>query len=177
VKPATDLSRLEEVLVVTGKEETAPVADLAGPGRAVDILAERLPSVPDKPATDPGKASPTPGTTAPNATGLTKPDAAGSVAGKPPGIKTAGQSKPVGNSPAAAKLPASGLESASKPAANSASTAKPAGAQGVVKPATTQKPTPAPVGVSEKDVKPAGLHAQQPAPRPADPPPAGEQPQ
>jgi len=53
IKPAADLSRLEEVLVVTEKQERAPVADSAGRGRAADILAQRLPSVPDKPATVP----------------------------------------------------------------------------------------------------------------------------
>jgi rod shape-determining protein MreC len=53
VKPAADLSRLEEVLVVTEKQERAPVAESAGRGRAADILAQRLPSLPDKPATAP----------------------------------------------------------------------------------------------------------------------------
>src|ERR1700722_3420249 len=53
VKPAADLSRLEEVLGVTEKQERAPVAEAAGRGRAADILAQRLPSVPDKPATPP----------------------------------------------------------------------------------------------------------------------------
>ncbi len=55
VKPAADLGRLEEVLVITQKEERSP--DVAGTNsRAVDILAQRLPSVPDKPptATDAG---------------------------------------------------------------------------------------------------------------------------
>ena len=48
VKPAADLGRLEEVLVITQKEEREP--DVAGTNsRAVDILAQRLPSVPDKP--------------------------------------------------------------------------------------------------------------------------------
>jgi rod shape-determining protein MreC len=49
VKPAADLDRLEEVLVITKKvEQAASVAD-EGPVRAVDILTDRLPSVPDKP--------------------------------------------------------------------------------------------------------------------------------
>jgi rod shape-determining protein MreC len=51
VKPAADLSRLEEVLVVTEKPERDPaVADSATRMRAADILAQRLPSVPDKQA-------------------------------------------------------------------------------------------------------------------------------
>jgi rod shape-determining protein MreC len=50
VKPAADLDRLEEVLVVTEKQERAPVADTSSARvRAADILAQRLPSVPDKP--------------------------------------------------------------------------------------------------------------------------------
>jgi len=52
VKPAADLSRLEEVLVVTEKQEQNAVVDNAGRVRAADILAQRLPSVPDKPVVD-----------------------------------------------------------------------------------------------------------------------------
>lgn len=50
IKPAADLSRLEEVLVVTEKQEHESVAGNGGKIRAADILAQRLPSVPDKPA-------------------------------------------------------------------------------------------------------------------------------
>jgi rod shape-determining protein MreC len=57
VKPAADLSRLEEVLVVTEKQEWEPaVAENGGRVRAADILAQRLPSVPDKPAVVAGAA-------------------------------------------------------------------------------------------------------------------------
>ena len=49
IKPAASLSRLEEVLVITEKERQT-VADDQVRVRAVDILAQRLPSVPDKPA-------------------------------------------------------------------------------------------------------------------------------
>jgi rod shape-determining protein MreC len=59
VKPAADLSRLEEVLVITQQEEKEPaLADGALPIRAADILAQRLPSVPDKPPDDPNKPPP-----------------------------------------------------------------------------------------------------------------------
>ncbi len=48
VKPTADLSRLEEVLVITQQEEKQPdVADNGQRIRAADILAQRLPSVPD----------------------------------------------------------------------------------------------------------------------------------
>jgi rod shape-determining protein MreC len=54
VKPAADLSRVEEVLVVTEKPNREPVAESAGNVRAADILAQRLPSVPPKPVVAPG---------------------------------------------------------------------------------------------------------------------------
>ena len=50
LKPAASMNRLEEVLVITKKEDRAPSLAEAGRVRAVDILTQRLPSVPDKPA-------------------------------------------------------------------------------------------------------------------------------
>jgi rod shape-determining protein MreC len=59
VKPTADLNRLEEVLVVTEQQESQPVADKSTRVRAADILAQRLPSVPDKPpATVAGAVAP-----------------------------------------------------------------------------------------------------------------------
>jgi rod shape-determining protein MreC len=78
VKPAADLSKLEEVLVLTEKRERESSAEDTGHVRAADILAQRLPSVPDKPAADPKTAS---GTGA-------KPVAAGDIT-KPPATATA----------------------------------------------------------------------------------------
>ena len=49
VRPAADLSRLEEVLVVTKIDERQAEPDQTGTARAVDILAQRLPGVPSKP--------------------------------------------------------------------------------------------------------------------------------
>src|SRR6266568_3019943 len=49
IKPAAELSHLEEVLVITKKEEHAAPVSTATSVRAADILAQRLPSVPDKP--------------------------------------------------------------------------------------------------------------------------------
>jgi rod shape-determining protein MreC len=51
VRPAADLSKLEEVLVVTKIDERQAQPDQTGAARAVDILAERLPGVPSKPDT------------------------------------------------------------------------------------------------------------------------------
>jgi rod shape-determining protein MreC len=84
VRPAANLNRLEEVLVVTKIDERQAQPEQAGPMRAVDILAERLPTVPAK--TDANAASPsknpaagtapvtTPSTTTP--TNTTKPKTA-----------------------------------------------------------------------------------------------------
>ncbi len=71
VIPAADLSRLEEVLVVTEKQEQNAVVENGGRVRAADILAQRLPSVPDKPAAD--AAAAVPGTTPAGGTKVVSP--------------------------------------------------------------------------------------------------------
>jgi len=50
VKPMANLSKLEEVLIVTKIDERQATPEQAGPMRAADVLAERLPTVPPKPA-------------------------------------------------------------------------------------------------------------------------------
>lgn len=50
IKPAANLGKLEEVLVLTEKQERQAIAEDNSKVRAADILAQRLPSVPDKPA-------------------------------------------------------------------------------------------------------------------------------
>jgi rod shape-determining protein MreC len=87
VKPAADLSRLEEVLVVTQKQEEDAVVESGVRVRAADILAQRLPSVPDKPAV-PGPASGAAATNKPVAPGQstnvgTKPVTAAESSAKP----------------------------------------------------------------------------------------------
>jgi rod shape-determining protein MreC len=57
VKPSANLSRLEEVLVITRKEDRAPSVAETNSVRAVDILTQRLPSVPDKPEAGRGTES------------------------------------------------------------------------------------------------------------------------
>ena len=81
LKPAADLSRLEEVLIITKVEEKTTATDQAAtPRRAADILAQRLPSVPSKPA-DPSAEKPaaTPGDK--------KPPAPTPPADKPQGVR------------------------------------------------------------------------------------------
>src|ERR1700694_5740904 len=97
VRPAADLSKLEEVLVVTKIDERQAQPDQTGAARAVDILAERLPTVPSKPenaakADTPGVVAP--GTVTPKSTGSdAKPKAvspeASAGSGAPAARKTA----------------------------------------------------------------------------------------
>ena len=110
VRPAVDLSRLEEVLVITQQEEKEPsVADGGSPMRAADILAQRLPSVPDRPPDDPNKPPPpTSGLTiftAPNATptasGVAKPGGASGASHA--GVGVAGSANSSGNGSSATK--------------------------------------------------------------------------
>jgi rod shape-determining protein MreC len=62
LRPSANLNRLEEVLVITKKEDRAPSVSDSGRQRAVDILTQRLPSVPDKPTVDPAGATAAPAT-------------------------------------------------------------------------------------------------------------------
>jgi len=137
IKPAANLSRLEEVLVLTGKQEREVVADDQVRVRAADILAQRLPSVPDKPATDATPAGVAPGAS-PASTGInatTKP--AGTTAGNALGtVKSASGNTPAksvavpvqpGKTSGQTSAPTS---AAQKPKVNKASTeAKPEGVQ------------------------------------------------
>jgi rod shape-determining protein MreC len=99
VRPAADLGRLEEILVVTKVDERQAQPDQTTPVRAADILAQRLPTVPPKPenaADATGKSSvappngvvkPAPGATSPTAQSTAKPGGQG--AAKPAAPSTA----------------------------------------------------------------------------------------
>ncbi len=88
VRPAADLSRLEEVLVVTKIDERQAQPEQIGNARAIDILASRLPSVPSKPENS-EKSAPS-GTSA----------APGSVAAKTPAATAvSGNGTPATGSP------------------------------------------------------------------------------
>jgi rod shape-determining protein MreC len=67
IKPAADLSKLEEVLVLIEKQEQPAASEDGVHLRASDILAQRLPSVPDKPAADAKSAAGAAGTGTANA--------------------------------------------------------------------------------------------------------------
>lgn len=79
VQPAAALNRLEEVLVITKKQERTPELASENSVRAADILSQRLPSVPDKP----------PQATAPAGAGIAPARAIGAS-----GTQSAPQQKP-----------------------------------------------------------------------------------
>ena len=153
VKPAADLSRLEEVLVVTEKQEREPVADNGVRVSAAEVLAQRLPSVPDKPPV----AAPTPGTTA-TAPGTAAPATAGAA----------------GANGSAAHAPAS--TAAHAPVGNGQATTAETPKKEVLKPVVqktasgdTPKVTPKSTAVS---AKPATTAPPKPAGTPPNPQPA-----
>lgn len=77
VRPSANLNKLEEVLVITQRDERVPAVAQTGL-RAADILAMRLPSVPDKPAEDakkPGGPSGAGTNSSPATVAKPKPDA------------------------------------------------------------------------------------------------------
>lgn len=103
IRPAADLGKLEEVLVITQEEDQTAVVEQTSPTRAVDILAQRLPSVPDKPPAPAGQeiagaaASKPPGSPATVKPGAQNPDAPGhplQSTVKPPSANPATQTKP-----------------------------------------------------------------------------------
>jgi rod shape-determining protein MreC len=103
IKPAVNLGKLEEVLVVVERQERqAQTADV-GRVRAADILAQRLPSVPDKPASVPNTAGAVPagGAATPKAVApKTAPAGAETVAKQP--VKSSSGSVVAGSKPASA---------------------------------------------------------------------------
>jgi rod shape-determining protein MreC len=84
IKPAVNLGKLEEVLVVVERQERqAQTADV-GRVRAADILAQRLPSVPDKPASVTNSPITVPAGTAPKAASPKPAPAGGEAVAKQP---------------------------------------------------------------------------------------------
>jgi rod shape-determining protein MreC len=159
VRPAANLNKLEEVLVVTKVDEKEPNPSETGPVRAADILAQRLPSVPDKPASaGPAQANGAQPSMTPRPPVQKAPSPQPNVA-RPGDAPATAASKPGTVLPA---RPAS-----SSPAAKPAETTPSA-----LKPATEQRPEPTPVKVLDAS-QVAAKPKQTPAP--ATPPPAKPQ--
>jgi len=164
IKPAADLSKLEEVLVLVERQDRQSVAEDHGRVRAADILAQRLPSVPDKPATD-SNAAVTAGTNT-----VTKPasgvsaSATGNVPAKPVSKATLGANP--------------GPASTAQQSTNKVPGSQPQRAQGPTSVTTEPVRTPkqkvtnnnltqtSPVGIapasSPKEEKPAGAPPEKP---------------
>jgi rod shape-determining protein MreC len=156
IKPAANLSRLEEVLVLTEKQERESVADDHVRVRAADILAQRLPSVPDKPATV--------GTPTGVGPGASEASAGANTATKPagaPGTNAAGSGKSAsGNAPA---------KSTTVPVQPGKTAVQTSAAQ---KPKPVNKPStePKPEGTQDQPATPQpSIVEQKPAPVPAQP--------
>ncbi len=175
-KPSANLSKLEEVLVITRMEETAPTTSAAGPVRAVDVLAQRLPSVPDKPPTDASKPPAATGTPSPpaGAAQATKPNAPRAVAPKPgvtgttepdraaenPIATPGGQITPApAPKPAPSSNPPAGKQAATGSAAAEANIGTPAAAKPVAPVQRTGVPP------AKKPDKTAGPAPPQPQPQ------------
>ncbi|HEY6369373.1 MAG TPA: rod shape-determining protein MreC [Candidatus Sulfotelmatobacter sp.] len=162
IKPAANLSKLEEVLVLVENKERQATAEENVRVRAADILAQRLPSVPDKPATDANAAAAT-------AEGSAKP-AGAKTAAQPTGAAT--PATPSGKSP-------SGTSTVSG-ASGAGPEGKPAGAPAVKKnvaapagPATAPRPDATQTSPANEPPKPADSTAPtEPPPNPQ--PPANE---
>lgn len=140
VRPAANLSKLEEVLVVTKLVEQEPTQLQTGPVRAADILAQRLPSVPDKPPADAEKA---------------KPAASANEAANP-AAPAPGKASP----PPRAEVTPNPRSDSITPISPKSTGA----AQSVLQPATAHGPAPAPVKVADP-IQPA-----VPTNKPATPP-------
>ena len=149
VKPAADMTRLEEVLVITQKDEKEPALADNERVRAADILAQRLPSVPEKPANP--TTQPSISTTAGASAGVKPGNAAGPAV---PGTQSAVGAKPTNS---ATIKPATNAN-ADASAINSPAAQKPSG--------TAPKPP--------KVLNPASTQQQLPAVRKASQPASGE---
>jgi rod shape-determining protein MreC len=154
IRPAANLNKLEEVLVVTKLVEQEPNQLETGPVRAADILAQRLPSVPDKPATN-------------DATKGTDSPAPSAPVGKKPAEAASTPIAPTTPKPIQKISP--GQQSASSPKLGSPAVKPTGSAPGALKPATEKSPPPAPIQVLD----PTG---PAPKPKPVAPPADATQP-
>jgi rod shape-determining protein MreC len=142
VRPAADLSKLEEVLVVTKIDERQAEPDQTGAARAIDILAERLPKVPTKPENT-VKADAA-GTVAPTTVAPTTVAPAGTAADAKPKAVPAEASDASGTATGQKKAsPASSSGSSSGPKATAAGTHAVKDSPRPVKATVEPKPQPA----------------------------------
>jgi rod shape-determining protein MreC len=164
VKPAAELSKVEEVLVLVEKPQREATAGNMGHTRAADILAQRLPSVPEKPA------QPADGAGGAVAAESAKPASGANSGPKPAGTAASPQT---GKNPAAANaqvVPAT--RQTGKATYLTSPPLKAAAASGGA--ATPSKP-PAPAG-KPTGAQPAQAKPSAPPAKPADAPPTQAKP-
>jgi rod shape-determining protein MreC len=179
VKPAAQLNRLEEVLIITRMVEKAPeVNDARATARAADILADRLPSVPP-PAEGQGSAIPPPVNMATPKPKPATPAAATGAAAKPasaerrPAAGPASKPAPARNQPApdGAPKPAAAQNKPPAATAQAAAVKEQKAGQTTVgsrnQPTATGKKKAPGNDVSTKAANGEATHALRPGPRQA----------
>src|SRR5580698_7940066 len=166
VKPAVNLSKLEEVLVLVEKQERQATAEDSVHVRAADILAARLPSVPDKPAADGSATAATKNGSVP-ANAAAKPPSSPAAQPKPEVKPQAASAKPAGDGASAAALHS---VSSGQPTAATTSTTQKTGQKtpgtAVGSGAQTLQKKPASVSPKSQDSSSAPTPPAQPAAEP-----------
>jgi rod shape-determining protein MreC len=169
IQPAANLAKLEEVLVVTEVVAREPAVAEGGGARAVDILAQRLPSVPDKPAEDANAKTTPPGAAKPDVQGGSTPSAPGTKPPvKPNSIKAAEAAPPSIAETSAPAIDGGNAAATAKPAAPKPATANPATVHAAPKPGVTPTqakplapPKPKPVAPAVPKTTPVSQEAPQ----------------
>ncbi len=173
VKPASNLSQLEEVLIITKQTEQAPQLT-AGSNtvRAADILAERLPTVKPTPSPTPAK---TPGAAVPpgaNPAGSPRPSpaagaattTAGTTTVKPPIPSASPRTSPAAAAPTGSGTAATSASPRPSPALGTASPRPPAAATGSPRPSPAAGTTSTPGTGAVRTASPAGPPRPSPSP-------------
>jgi rod shape-determining protein MreC len=155
IKPAANLSKLEEVLVVMEKQERQPVAQDTARVRAADILAQRLPSVPETPAAGGGGSVPA----------VSAASGASGASGASPGSANSGSTNS-GAANAGTKLQpqaGAGLKPQTVPLAQPTTAANPPKANASSSPTGTKPAGVAPSGQAVKNATGTSVGSAEPA--------------
>jgi rod shape-determining protein MreC len=167
IRPAADLSKLEEVMVLVEKRERQATAEENVRVRAADILAQRLPSVPDKPATDAKSSTEVKAATVPGPGSAAS--ATDEVTAKP--LSSATITAPAKNPSGAAHTPSAAGTAKAPAEGTTANVKKSTGASGGA--AVPRKPDPS--QASPEHVQPNPSVPTAPATPPADSKPPADQ--
>lgn len=173
IKPAADLARLEEVLIVTKGADDLPSSLTASTNqvRAADLLAQRLPSVTKPDATSKDTAakagsSPNPASAKPSSE---KTDSARLASPKPAATPTPGTAVPLSGKPSATPDTGAAAATASpspKPAAKKPATTTPASANQGTNNSTSATAPRLPASATNAAGAPAASPSPTPKPKP-----------